>query len=302
MKYILLTFLFVSSVLGFSQVNTTFYSLSKGSQHISDSSHAFAIRFKLATSNHELMAEAWEDALDDLDYEDDVNVEHHMTLFGCSFASIPNATFDLYSRWVDLHDSSIVMFSFRQDSAFISQSEWSQHPELDRVAKSLIFTMYNQYKQEELDAKKELVDDARDYLEEVRDDISDTEEKVLDAQRSIERKKTDISVNRETVRGLVDEIGQKRATFARTPAEQEETREDLEDEIKRLERRRESAEDDIEDWNEDIFDLEEKISDWNFQLSTLRNDLDNAENELNRARRAYEDLRAEMASYRMDPQ
>lgn len=277
---------------------TTFYKFSYSTLLLGDNTSAPAMKFRMPCSEYKEFFEFWVDRIDDV--ADDVN--DYKTYFEATEVEIPRKSevfYTVYTSCTDLHDSVEVLISFKDTTDFVTRG--ARHMSvLEAASKKWITATFVEFRKEELERREDLMNEARDEVEEAREDIADVEESIQEKQQEILQLKTKIDEARQSLNLVTDQIGQQRQSLARIELSNEEVRDAAEKEIKKLEKKQRKLQGDIRDWNDDIFSLEEDISSLKIENGENDVELNIATDQLTRTRSAYEELRIEIASYRIE--
>lgn len=278
---------------------TSFYSFGSGTLVAGDSIRTKAIEFFLPVTDHERFGEIWIEELEDA--ADDVADFNTLAIAtGLEMAEESRGAIRLYSMLTDLHDSVRIQIAFKDTSGFLDRSRGLEYIPLESGAKKLIIRMYYSYRMQDLSVLEDKMEEAEEQVDDLRDEISDKERSILGKQQDVEEKKNEISVHRQTLDAIVDELGQQRQVVARLTSEQERERNEVNREIRRLDSKKDGLQDDVRELNEEIFELGEEINDLKYELSEDRVTLNVAEAQLQTARDAFNRLRTEVQSYRVD--
>lgn len=259
-----------------------------------------SMTFKVPVSEFDQFEEFWIDHLNDVadgSVDDD---DHYIVAEEIEVPSIKDVEFTAYSRLVDLHDSIEIRVAFEDTSGFLSRSNYERMAVLEASAKRFVTNAFVEFKNEILEEREDKLDEARDEVDEIQDEIGDLNRSIQNKTQHIQERRTEIAEARQVLTVVAEQIGQQRQTLARLPLNAEEEREDAEDEIKKLERRQEKMQEDIRDWDEDIFDTEDAIRELRVEVGETEIRLEHAKTNLSNARTRHEELRLEIAQYRVN--
>lgn len=276
---------------------TPFYTYSHGTMSLGDTLNVKSLQFKMKIDDLERFEDDWIDGLEDL--ADDVEKTDWIVF--ATQIEVPEESehyYNAYSKFTDLHDSVMIQIAFLDSNGFVNKSAENVFSGLERASKRYITTIYKEYREEDLEEAEEAFDDAEEKVEDITDEIESKEKNILRKRQQIDENLNSISIARQSLAAVIDQIGQQRQTLARIPGEEEGRREDAEREIRRLENQREGLQDDVNDWNEENFDLEKEIGNIQSNIADAQHSLAIARTELESARAAYDALRLEVASYR----
>lgn len=277
-----------------------FYTYSMSTLTVQDTVEVMAIKFRIPITRTDDFWDIWEDEMDDIaggDFDD-----RNLRTRGeeVELADDHEHEYIVYTRIQDVHDSVQIKVAFEGANGFINRTNTPDFTPFEAAAKRWVTKTFRAYKNEELEEREEIFEDAEEEVKDLQDKIRKANEDIHDKQEKIREREGDISEARTQSANFGEQLAQYRRTLGNIPIAQEEEREDLEDEIEKLEDRQERLQRNVRNWEEDILELQSEIGELRAEISEAELELTGATATLQSAREIYTRLKAEILSYRID--
>lgn len=277
-----------------------FYTYSFSTLMVKDTVEVMAVKFRLPITRTDDFWEFWEDEMDDLaggDFDD-----NDMRTIGeeVELSDDNETEYTIYTRVQDVHDSIQIKLAFEGPNGFVNRRNTPDLTEFEAAAKLWVTRTFRAYKNDELDEREEILEDAEDEVKDLQEKIRKANVDIHDKQEKIRERQADIAEARTQNANHGEQLAQFRRTLGNIPLSQEEEREDLEDEIEELEDRQERLQRNVRNWEEDILEMEKEIGELRIEISEVELELTRANATLQSAREIYTRLKAEVLSYRIE--